>query len=121
MYCQSSFLYSFFLQVGYIWNFVGSIGGVLVFYIYPSAFYLRLRYMRYRKKMENDGISFRSQYDIFCFIKEIIACIILIIGIILLVVENYQSISAVIMKSHGPLGQCYQLKCVQALANATSV
>lgn len=99
--------------MGYIWNFVGSIGGVLVFYIYPASFYLRLRYMRYRKRQQRDGIPLGVQYNAVSIIKEAIAVAILVIGFLLLIALNYQAISAVVSKAHGPLGQCYQLKCVE--------
>ena len=94
-----------------MWNFVGSIGGVLVLYIYPPAFYLRLRYMRYRKRMLENGVSISRQCKLSTVIKEIIACVILIIGVILLVVENYQAISAIVNRTHEPLAQCFFLRC----------
>lgn len=94
-----------------MWNFVGSIGGVLVLYIYPSAFYLRLRYLRYKLRSNERGVSIFSQYDFWAVLKETIAWAILFVGLVLLVVENYQAIDAVVNNSHEPTGLCYQLKC----------
>lgn len=80
-------------------------------YIYPAAFYLRLRYLSYRKRNIEEEIPILSQYTAWSVMKEAIAWIILVIGILLLVVENYQAIYAVIERTHEPNGQCYLLKC----------
>lgn len=106
------------LQVGYVWNFVGSIGGVLVLYIYPAMCYLRLCYLRHQKKSLEANESILSQYTVWTFIKELIAWIILLVGLILLVVENYQAIYSVIEGIHEPSGQCYLLKCEHTITYA---
>ena len=116
-------------QVGKVWNFVGSTAGVLVLYIYPSAFYLRLRYVRYRKRAQRLSISILSQYNWSAVVKEAIAWVILLIGLVLLVVENYQAIYAVshsgggqnstcTTNSSNAAGTCYTLFC-EAEGNLT--
>lgn len=67
--------------------------------------------MRYRKRLLDNGISVSQQFSLSEVIKEIIAGVILIIGLILLVVENYQAISAVVNRTHVPTAQCFFLKC----------
>ena len=67
-------------QVGLVWNFVGSIGGTLVLYIFPAAFFLRLRYMRYVRRRKIRGTSIRSQYNWYAVIREVVATIILVTG-----------------------------------------
>lgn len=107
-------------QVSLVWNFVGSTSGVLVLYIYPSAFYLRLRYVRYKLRAQNTRTSIRTQYDVYAVIKEGVAWLILVIGLVLLVVENYQAVEAIVDKGNGnstcPVitpepGVCYTLTC----------
>lgn len=105
---------SFIPNVGYVWNFVGSIGGVLVLYIYPSACYLKLRIARYRFRSHEQGITILSQYSAAALLKELIAWAILITGLLLLVVENYQAIVAVIQQPHESSGQCFQLLCTDS-------
>ena len=67
-------------QVGLVWNFVGSIGGTLVLYIFPAAFFLRLRYMRYVRRRKIRGTSIRSQYNWYAVIREAVATIIMVTG-----------------------------------------
>ncbi len=100
-----------FLQVGYVWNFVGSIGGTLILYIFPAACYLRLRYLRYRHRSKMHHVTMCSQYDAYSIIKEVLAWIILCMGFVLLIVENYQAIDAVINAGHAPSSLCFQSKC----------
>ena len=100
------------MQVSVVWNFVGSIGGILVLYIYPAACYLKLRFARYRLRSELGNITIRSQYNSAAVVKEMIAWFILVVGLLLLVVENYQAISgAVTSGSKEPNGLCFQLDC----------
>jgi heme/copper-type cytochrome/quinol oxidase subunit 2 len=121
-------------QVGLVWNFVGSTAGVLVLYIYPSAFYLRLRYVRYRERARKTGASPLTQYTIYSVIKEGVAWLILVIGLVLLVVENYQAIYAVIEARQGSSsnstdtcasnsddpkpGSCYTIHCPNTSSTA---
>ena len=58
-----------------------------------------------------------SQYDGWEVLKEIVAWIILVLGFLLLIVENYQAISAVVNSTHEPTGLCYQLKCEKIPGN----
>ena len=83
-------------QVGKVWNFVGSTAGVLVLYIYPAACYLRLRYVSNKAKADRTGTSMLSQYNIYSVAQEGLAWFIFGLGLILLVVENYQAIKAVV-------------------------
>ena len=96
-----------------VWNFVGSIGGVLVLYIYPAACYLKLRYVRYKQRAKIGNITIRSQYTKDGIAKELIAWVILIAGFLLLVVENYQAIHGAVISGQGgePSGLCFQLEC----------
>ncbi|XP_064386869.1 sodium-coupled neutral amino acid transporter 7-like isoform X2 [Halichondria panicea] len=105
---------SFITDVSLVWNFVGSIGGVLVLYIYPAACYLKLRFARNRLRSELGNITIRSQYNSAAVVKELVAWTILIIGLLLLVVENYQAISQAVIITSGskePSGLCFQLDC----------
>ena len=90
---------------------MGSTGGVLVLYIFPAAFYLRLRYLRYVYRAREKGITINSQYDGFAVYKEAVAWVILVIGVMLLVLNNYQAIDAIVRASHMPTSLCYQAKC----------
>ena len=102
------------MQVSLVWNFVGSIGGVLVLYIYPAACYLKLRFARNRLRSELGNITIRSQYNSAAVVKELVAWTILIIGLLLLVVENYQAISQAVIITSGskkPSGLCFQMDC----------
>ena len=105
-----------------MWNFVGSTAGVLVLYVYPAAFYLRLRYVRYKARARNSRTSIRAQYNIYAIVKEGVAWVILAIGLVLLVVENYQAITAIVDSSDvndqckswnisSNAGSCYTLTC----------
>lgn len=91
-----------------MWNFVGSIGGTIVLYIFPSAAYLRLRYKRHaaRKKIGNE-----RKYTGIC--KDIAAIVILIVGLCLLGVENYSSVYEIVTVAHSPTSLCTQLACVK--------
>ena len=60
-----------------MWGFVGSIGGTLVLYIFPPAFYLRLRYM-HRKQRRDIGLC--AQYSLFDVLCEAVAAIIMVTG-----------------------------------------
>ena len=89
-------------QVSKVWNFVGSTSGVLVLYVYPAAFYLRLRYVLHKKKEVAFGLSLHSQYDSWDVLKEAVAWVIFGVGLVLLVVENYQAIDAVVNTGSPP-------------------
>ena len=102
--------------MGYVWNFVGSTGGVLLLFVYPAACYLRLCYLHYQKKSVELKVSIWSQYTALTVLKELIAWVILIMGMLLLVVENYQAIYSVIEGIHDPICQCYLLKCEDTIA-----
>lgn len=118
-----------------MWNFVGSTAGVLVLYIYPSAFYLRLRYVRYKKRAQKLCTTIRSQYNIYAVLKELVAWVIFLIGVVLLFVENYQAIHAVLphkddsklnctsTANDSAAGTCYVLSCKKSeeFANGTTM
>ena len=84
-----------------MWSFVGSTAGVLVLYVYPAAFYLRLRCVRYKKRAKKTSTDIRAQYNIYALLKEGIAWVIFGIGLVLLVVENYQAIYDVVKANEG--------------------
>lgn len=100
------------IQVGYVWNFVGSTGGVLVFYVYPAAFYLRLRYLYYAHRAHKNQVTWWSEHD-HAIYKEVLASTILLVGIVLLVLENYQAVDAIVSSVHqfNPSSLCTQFKC----------
>ena len=105
-------LETFTVQVGYVWNFVGSIGGTLVLFIYPPIFYLRLRYMCFKEEAVRKGVPVLWMYKNISICKDIIAAVILIVGVILVIVENYVSVYAIIVGTHqSSAGQCQQLLC----------
>lgn len=110
------------LQVGYVWNFVGSIGGVLVFYVYPAAFYVRLRYLRYMHRAKKNQVTICSQYDVCAVCKEVVAYTILFVGLLLLIVENYQAIDAIVSSVHKfqPSSLCTETKCGSHVTNMTA-
>lgn len=58
-----------------IWGLVGSIGFTILIFILPPAFYLKVR--KHPQKPD---------------LKQVSACILLIIGVLLLIVGFYQSI-----------------------------
>lgn len=101
------------MQVGYVWNFVGSTGGVLVFYVYPAAFYLRLRYLWYVQRARKNQVTFWFEYDLTAVYKEVLAFTILLVGVVLLGLENYQAVDAIVSSVHqfNPSSLCMQLKC----------
>jgi amino acid permease len=102
---------SYISNVGLVWNFVGSIGGTLILYIFPPAFFLRLRYMRYTHRSRTEGLSVRSQYNWSGVVREGVAAVIMVTGLLLLVAENYSAFEAILTQSHAPTGLCYQSKC----------
>ena len=101
-------------------------------YIYPSAFYLRLRYVRYKKRAKGASTTVLAQYSVLTVLKELLAWVIFGIGLVLLVVENYQAITAVLdqanKNSTTPAGchynnsnsssyGCYAVKCNSSAGN----
>ena len=44
-------------------------------------------------------------------VSQVVAWLIVVLGLLLLVVENYQAIDAVITAQHSPNGLCYQAQC----------
>lgn len=95
------------MQVGKVWNFVGSTAGVLVLYIYPSAFYLRLRYLSDRKNAQTPQyMTIPTPHRAYAMLNTVIAATILGIGVVLLIVENYQAIAALIDSSGTRSSQC---------------
>jgi amino acid permease len=98
-------------NVGYIWNFVGSIGGSLVLYIFPALFYIRLRYFSKVKAASEANTSLRAQYMQLSLWKDIVAFIILMTGIIVLVAGNYVAIKAIVSQSHTNIVSCYAFNC----------
>ena len=76
--------------------------------------------MRYKHRSRLSGITISSQYDAVAVMKEVIAWGIVLLGGLLLIVENYQAIDAVISASHEPSSLCLQLKCEQSHFNFTN-
>lgn len=99
-------------QVAYVWNFVGSIGGTLILFILPPVFYLRLRHMVMKEEAVKKGVPVNSLYRNFSIWRDVVAFLILVLGVVLMIVENYVSIYALVnAESHQSLGQCQQLLC----------
>lgn len=92
---------------------MSSIGGVLVLYIYPSAIYLKLRYARYRKRAREREVTILSLYNKKAVLLEVLAWFILVIGLILLVLTNYQAVYTVVESTNQGEGSCQQLDCVR--------
>ncbi len=82
-------------------------------YIYPAACYLKLRHVRYKQRAVIGNITVRSQYTKAGVVKELIAWVIFIVGLLLLVVENYQAIHGAILSGSAtnPSSLCLQLEC----------
>ena len=99
------------MQVGIVWNFVSSIGGVLILYIYPAAIYLKLRFARYKKRGQDNNISIRSQYTTKAAVEEVIAWCILLTGVVLLFLTNYQAVYTIVETGNDSSGLCFQLEC----------
>ena len=99
------------VQVGYVWNFVGSIGGTLILYIFPPLFLLRLRYFINWKMSTQMGTSLKNQYLNNSLWKDIVSVAIITLGVVVLVAGNYSAIKAIIFHSHKPLSSCKQSKC----------
>lgn len=116
MFC-SQFIVFIDSQVGYVWNFVGSIGGTLILYIFPALFYLRLRYLLYIQKAVNDNTSLSRQYCQRGVWRDCLAGLIASMGLVLLVVENYVSIMDIVGGNKSSLYLCIQHYCVE---NSTS-
>ena len=76
-------------QVGLVWSFVGSTAGVLVLYVYPAAFYLRLCCVHYKKRTKKTSTDIRAQYNIYALLKEGIAWVIFGIGLVLKTIRPY--------------------------------
>ncbi len=109
----------YFYQVGKVWNFVGSTAGVLVLYIYPAAFFMRLKYVRNKKRASEENTSIMSQYTPKDYVMEGVAAVLLVVGAILFVLQNYDAIKAVI-PTHSPpanstlknpIPSCYIIHC----------
>jgi amino acid permease len=82
-------------QVNYVWNFVGSIGGFLVVYIMPPLFYLRIRhrYMKFRAAHKQSILStWRNQQSRQSKVKDILAVVILVFGVLAMIASNVQAV-----------------------------
>ena len=92
-----------------------------MFYVYPAAFYLRLRYLRYMHRAKKNQVTVCSQYDVRAVGKEVVAYTILFVGLLLVVVENYQAIDAIVTGVHKfqPSSLCTQTKCGSGVTNLT--
>ena len=53
--------------------------------------------------------------------KEVAAWVILFLGLLLLIVENYQAIDAVIHAKHPSSSLCHQAKCGELKGNVSTV
>ena len=98
--------------MGIVWNFVGSIGGTLILYIFPPLFLLRLRYFAYLRLSSQMSTSIRNLYCSCTLWKDIVAMAIIIWGIFVLVAGNYSAIEAIFQKSHTE--SRYQYNCMVA-------
>ena len=100
---------------------MGSTAGILVLYVYPSAFFLRLRYVRNKKRAQQIRSDITSH--VFSILKEAIAWVIFSIGVVLLVVENYESIYEVVKSSGSSSNSsepvCYQLSYYKNWSNSS--
>jgi len=85
-----------------------------VLFIYPAACYLKLRFSRYRQRSQAQGVTVLSQYTAAGVLKELIAWSILVTGLVLLVVENYQAIESAIAVDDQPSGLCFQMECTSS-------
>ena len=88
-----------FPQVDLVWNFVGSIAGLLIVYILPPLYYLRIRFMhlRFRRQTGQSTLNVWCHNDSFGWIvKDVIAGAILCLGVVSMVAANYIAILGVI-------------------------
>lgn len=94
-----------------MWNFVGSIAGLLIVYILPPLYYLRIRFMhiRFRRQLDQSTLNAWWHNDSAGWvIKDVIAAAILCLGVVSMVAANYVAIDGVI---HAP-AQTAQLPCL---------
>lgn len=75
-----------------VWTFVGSIGGCLILYVLPPIAYLKIRYMYY---MHMHGFSHHWWRSF----KNLVAFLLIFLGLFLLAVENYEAVVDVSKKS----------------------
>ena len=86
-------------QVDLVWNFVGSTGGLLIVYILPPLYYLRIRFLHLRFRRQQ-GESFRNvrccNNSLAWKIKDVIALAILCLGMVSMIASNYHAIRAIV-------------------------
>lgn len=80
-------------------------------FILPPLFFLRIHYMTIRQRARKEGTSVLKLYQTWSVWKDLTAVVILLVGVLLMIVENYVSVRAVVVSSHGPIGLCQQLLC----------
>ena len=64
---------------------------------------------------KKEGISIHKLCWTCSVWKDLVAAVILLVGVSLMVVENYVSVKSVIVSGHQPIAQCDQLLCVRTM------
>ena len=106
-----SFYFSSPHKVGYVWNFVGCIGGTLILYVYPPLFYLRVRYLMKQRASIEENTTLLEQYNTCAIWKDIVAVAIVILGVVLLVVGIYVAVVAIVHTKHQSHHSCNIFTC----------
>ena len=78
---------------------MGSTSGVLIFYVYPAAFFLHLRHVLHKRKAESSVTRLCSQYKVSDFVMEGVAWCMLGSGAVLFVLQNYVAVNAIVERS----------------------
>ena len=102
------------IQVGYVWNFVGAIGGTLILYVFPPLFLLRLRYFAKLKLSAQSGVSMWTLHMSCSLWKDLVAMGIILLGVFVLVAGNYVAVEAIVKQNHAARGSCVQFNCLLA-------
>ena len=86
-------------QVDLVWNFVGSMGGLLIVYILPPLYYLRIKFMhlRFRGQPGQPILSVWCNNDSHAGrLKDVIALAIMCLGVVSMIASNYTAIRAIV-------------------------
>lgn len=83
----------------------------MILYIFPSLFFLRLRYFVKLKYASELSTNLCTQYWQCSLWKDIVAVVILIIGVIILIAGNYEAVKSIVVGSHDTLTLCNPLYC----------
>ncbi len=109
----------FSTQVGLVWNLVSSLGSVQILYILPPAFYLKIRFDRYKQRSKLNNITICSQYTCTAVLRELTAWVILFVAVLLLIVGCYQSVYNLVESGNAGAVLCAPIQCTER--NGTSV